>query len=321
MTDLLGHEEAWKTWRSALSGGRMHHGWILAGKRGLGKSTFALAAAAELVKEPGAPRIEPENHPDIITLSPLPANEDEAKKKEEGKPYATKRNISVDQVRQMQGRLFTRPTLGSKRAVIIDAADDMEKGAVNALLKSLEEPPVGTFFLLVTHQIGRLLPTIRSRCLIVRFPTLDDRNVGLALDWAMPHIDQAARTAAIAASGGSPGAALAYAEQDLGALHSIFQRLMRSGDPDFSLRAELGAAIGQRPDRERQLAAIETARMVLVGAMRDISARNRMPLIEAHEALVRLAGQAPTYNFDPALLVMEIGGLLANLGRTREGAE
>jgi hypothetical protein len=59
--------------------------------------------------------------------------------------------------------------LGSRRAIIIDPADDLETSAVNALLKSLEEPPAGTYFLLVTHRLGRLLPTIRSRCRILRF--------------------------------------------------------------------------------------------------------------------------------------------------------
>jgi DNA polymerase-3 subunit delta' len=321
MSDLSGHEEPWRAWRAAMAGERMHHGWILAGKRGLGKASFALAAAAELVAEPGTHQPPPETHPDIFVLSPLPANDDEARKRDEGKPYTTKRNISVDQIRQMQARLFTRPTLGARRAVIIDSADDLEKGAVNALLKSLEEPPVGTFFLLVAHRLGRLLPTVRSRCLIVRFPELGEAEVGHALDHALPHLDSESRRAAIAAAGGSPGAAFDFAEQDLGKLHPLFERLLREGDPDFALRSALGAAIGQRPDRERLLAAIEAARMVMAGALRDHSGAARMHLIDAHEALVRLAAQAPTHNYDPALLVMEIGGLLANVARTREGAE
>lgn len=321
MTTLIGHEKPWQIWHSARAGGRMHHGWIFAGKRGLGKASFAMEAASDLVSEPGAPRVPAQSHPDIIVLSPLPANEDEAKKKEEGKPYTTKRNITVEQIRQMQGRLFTRPTLGTRRAVIIDAADDMEKGAVNALLKSLEEPPVGTFFLLVTHQIGRLLPTVRSRCLVVRFSPLPPADVGRALDQAVPGLDPATRSAAIAASGGSPGAAIASSEQDLGTLHPVFERLLRHGDPDFALRGELTAAIGQRPDRERLMAAVETARMVLVNALQEVSGPARLRLIDAYGDLVRLAAQVPTYNFDPGLLVMEIGGLLANVGRTREGAD
>jgi len=306
---MVGHEEPWRTWRTAMAGHRMHHAWLLAGREGLGKAGFARMAAAELVAERGIPQPPPDSHPDILTLSPLPANDDEAKKKADGKPYLTKRNISVDQVREMQRRLVTRPTLGARRAVIIDAADQLEKSAVNALLKSLEEPPQGTFFLLVVHGLGRLLPTIRSRCLVMQ-----------AVDAAMPGLDSATRAAAIAVAGGSPGAAIAFAEQDLGKVHGLFRKLVAQGDADFALRGALSGAMGQRPDRERQLAAIECARMVLVDHMHEVDDAYRLRIADTHAALVRLAGQAPTYNFDPALLMMEIGGLLASVARTREGA-
>ena len=79
---FAGHEEAWREWRDALTGTRMHHGWILAGRKGLGKAGFALAAARELVAEPGIPQ-PPGEHPDVIVLSHLPASaDDEAKKAE-----------------------------------------------------------------------------------------------------------------------------------------------------------------------------------------------------------------------------------------------
>merc|ERR1739841_405832 len=104
----------------------------------------------------------------------------------------------------MQRRLNTRPTLGARRAIIIDAADQLEKNAVNALLKSLEEPPEGTFFLLVVNALGRILPTVRSRCLVVRFSSLSESNVARALDDAEPHLDADTRQAALAVAGGSP---------------------------------------------------------------------------------------------------------------------
>ena len=194
---LIGHDEAWAVWRAAQAGQRMHHGWILAGREGLGKASFARAAAAELVAEQGVPQPASEMHPDIHVLEPLPSNDDEAKKRDEGKAYTRKRNISVEQIRGVQRRLVTRPTLGARRVVIIDAADDLEKGAVNALLKSLEEPPVGTFFLLVTHKIGRLLPTVRSRCTVLRFQPLEPDDMARALTQAAPELGGAALEAAI----------------------------------------------------------------------------------------------------------------------------
>ena len=78
--NLLGHDAAWHEWRDAMGGARMHHGWILAGRRGLGKMHFAMAAARELVAEPGIPQPEGD-HPDIIVLSHLPKDEKEEKKR------------------------------------------------------------------------------------------------------------------------------------------------------------------------------------------------------------------------------------------------
>ena len=315
---LIGHQEPWHEWRAALHSGRMHHAWLLAGKQGVGKASFALAAARELVAEPGLP--QPVLHPDILILDHLPSNDDEQKKKDEGKPYAIKRNISVDQIRQIQHRLTTRPTLGSRRAIIINPADDMEKGAVNALLKSLEEPPIGSFFLLVAHRPGRLLPTIRSRCRTLRFPALTDAQVDTVLARHAPQATAATRAAAVAAADGSPGAALGFVEQDLGALHDLMDRLVSEGDDQFALRGALAGEIGARPDRERLLATLDLARAVLAARVAHAPAAQRIRIIEAHAALATLTAQAPTYNYDPGLLAMEIGGLLASAAMPREAA-
>ncbi len=312
----VGHDDAWRVWRAASAGQRMHHGWMLVGREGLGKAEFARAAAAELVAEPGVAQPPADRHPDILWLSPLPATDDDVKKRDDGRPYAVKRNISVEQVRAMQRRLITRPTLGIRRAVIIDAADALEKSAANALLKSLEEPPVGTFFLLVVHQLGRLLPTIRSRCQIVRFHPLDNGQLGQALDAGAPGLDPLTREAAIAVGAGSPGVALAFAEQDLGRAWQIMQQIVMQGDGDMVLRTELTAAIGLRPDRERQMAALTAARLTLVDAMAQIPQAQYAALADAHAGLVTLAREAPIYNYDAGLLMLEIGSLLAQAART-----
>jgi DNA polymerase-3 subunit delta' len=315
--NLVSHDGAWREWRAALASARMHHAWILAGSKGLGKAAFARAAARELVAEPGVH--QPEGaHPDVILLDPLPANDEEEKRRDEGKPYQTKRNISVDQIRRMQARLVTRPTLGSRRAVIIDPADDLEKSSVNALLKSLEEPPRGTFFLLVTHRPGRLLATVRSRCRVLRFAPLGNAEIDAILRDQAPSADAATRAAAIAAAEGSPGAALAFVGQDLGPLHTLMQKIMRGGDAGFALRGQLADEVGARPDRERLLAALDLARATLAEDLASASREQQLRLIEAHGAVTRLAAQAPTYNFDAGLLIMEIGGLLASAALPRE---
>jgi DNA polymerase-3 subunit delta' len=214
----------------------------------------------------------------------------------------------------------TRPTLGSRRAVIIDPADDLEKSSVNALLKSLEEPPVGTFFFLVAHRPGRLLATVRSRCRMLRFAPLDAAEIDSILREQAPSADAATRAAAIAAAEGSPGAALAFVGQDLGPLHRLMQKIMREGDAGFALRGALADEVGARPDRERLLAALDLARATLAEDLAGAPRERQLRLIEAHGAVTRLAAQAPTYNFDAGLLIMEIGGLLASAALPREAA-
>ncbi|MGF7152898.1 DNA polymerase III subunit delta' [Novosphingobium gossypii] len=313
----LGQDAAWNEWLAAIASERMHHAWLLSGAKGLGKRAFARSAAAALV---GAAGVDVDSHPDIHILDHLPSNDDEAKKKAEGKPYQTKRNITVDQVRGIIRRLATKPTLGDRRAIVVDPADDMEKGAVNALLKVLEEPPAGTYFLLVTHQPGRLLPTVRSRCRILRFAPLDAAQLDAVIQRDAPEADAAARAAAIAAAQGSPGIALDIVEHDLGAIHALMMRILQHGDPDFGLRGRLADAMGARPARERQLAAVELARAVLVYELRDASRQRQLAIIAAYGTLTRLSAQAPTYNFDAGLLIMEIGGLLASAAMPREAA-
>ena len=320
MTELVGHDAAWREFRAALQSPRMHHAWMLTGLKGLGKGSFARAAAAELVAEPGIPQPPVEAHPDILIPEHPPENKDEAKKREDGGDYRRKRAIPIEEIRTLIQRLHTRPTLGARRAVIIDPADDLERNAANALLKALEEPPVGTYFLLVTHRPGRLLPTIRSRCRILRFNPLDTPTMASVLQQVASEADGAARAAAIAAAEGSPGAALNFVDQDLGKLYQIMLRLIAEGDEHFALRGALADEIGLRPDRERQQAAVDLARAVVVGELGKGNAARNQAVIRVHGDLVRLSAQLPTYNFDPALVVMEIGALLAPLALPREAA-
>lgn len=310
------HAAQWREWRAAIGSPRMHHAWILAGRRGLGKHDFALAAARQIVAI-GRETPVAENDPDIHLLTHLPKDDKEAKKAEKGEPFETKRNIAIEQIRGMQARLNTRPTLGPRRAIIINPADDLERNAANALLKSLEEPPAGTFFLLVTHRPGLLLPTIRSRARILRFNPLPSGDVEKALRAANDMADPADIALAARASGGAPGAGLAFLAQELGPAEALMRRIATEGDPDFVLRGKLGEEIGARPDRARLSATLDLARTVLAQKLENPDTLDIPALVDAHSRLVTISGQAKSYNFDPGFLAMEIGTLLASAAPLR----
>jgi DNA polymerase-3 subunit delta' len=153
---------------------------------------------------------------------------------------------------------------------------------------------------------------------VLRFPAVSDAEIDAVLRREAPEADAATRAAAIAASAGSPGAALDFV--GLGDLHAIMQQLVRFGEADVARRGKLAAAMGARPDRQRQLAAIDLARAVVAEAMHGVERPAIPALADAHEELSRLAAQAPTYNYDAGLLVMEIGSLLAALATSNAPA-
>jgi hypothetical protein len=167
---------------------------------------------------------------------------------------------------------------------------------------------------------GRLLATVRSRCLMLPFAPLGDEEIDTVLRRDAPDADAPARAAAIAAARGSPGAALEFVEQRLGPLQRLMQQLVRDGDWDFALRGALADEIGTRPDRERQMAVLDLARAMLAQEAASATRERQQRIIAAHSELARLTAQAPTFNFDAGLLIMEIGWLLASAALPREAA-
>src|SRR3569623_1812339 len=155
--------------------------------------------------------IDAGSHPDSKKLERLPKDE---KKPDQG----LSRSITVAQVSALEHILGVKPPYSGRRVVGIDSADDLERNGANALLKNLEETPAGTVFLLVSHSPGRVLPTIRSRCRLLRFEALGDDIMTSILRERLPKADDAEIAALVRAGEGSPGRALGYAGLALGAL-------------------------------------------------------------------------------------------------------
>lgn len=203
---ILGQERALKTLREAVSAERLHHAYIFEGPQGVGKSTVALQLAmrtncaeveAPCGKCPTCRQIVAGNHPDVIVLSPDP---------EKANPM-----ISVGQIRDVIRTASFHRYSAKRRFIIINPASAMADTAANALLKTLEEPPEHTGFILVTEHAADLLPTIISRCQRVRFGAVE---TGSLINWLASQDIPDTQTLANL-SLGCPGMAIALAQGDL----------------------------------------------------------------------------------------------------------
>ncbi|WP_432816771.1 DNA polymerase III subunit delta' [Sulfitobacter sp. JB4-11] len=217
---LIGQDSAEAAFLEAFNTGKLHHGWLLSGPRGVGKATLAWRIARFLLATPdpddgGMFAPEPARSLDISPDHPVArrvasGGEPGLKSVTRSVNPETKRlrqQIVVDDIRALNGFFQMSSADGGRRVVIIDAADDMNVNAANALLKMLEEPPARATLLLLSHQPSALLPTIRSRCRTLRLNTLGPDQMRAAL--AQSGVEITADADALAAlSGGSVGAAL-----------------------------------------------------------------------------------------------------------------
>ena len=151
----------------ALRAGRMHHAWLITGPEGVGKATLAYRFARRLLAgqpaeeslrldqaHPVFRRVAAASHADLLTVERV---YDDRRKR-------MKTQFAVDDIRRINGFMSLTPAEGGWRVAIIDGAEELNQASANALLKVLEEPPPGAILLLVCSAVGRLLPTIRSRC-------------------------------------------------------------------------------------------------------------------------------------------------------------
>ncbi|MBB5714688.1 DNA polymerase III subunit delta' [Sphingomonas aerophila] len=319
MTSLVGHAAAQAEFDAALAGGQVHHAWLLAGAEGVGKATFAREAALRLIGDDARSRalVEARSHPDyqVVTRevwdkSSPPRIVPYDQRKDDDAPA---RSIRIAQVRALRGQLATPPALSSRRAVIIDAIDDLEREGSNALLKSLEEPPQGTVFFLVSHAPGKLLPTIRSRCRLLRFSRLSDADVAKVLGTVLPGADSGEMQALVTASEGAPGRGVRYAGLDVAGLDRALDAIARSGDRDHRERLTLGRALAGKAAQPRYELFLDRAPALIAHAARERQGEALRVALDAYAAARDLSGAAIGLSLDPATTVFEMAGLVARL--------
>ena len=317
---LFGHDDAIGAFEEARRSGRMHHAWLLTGPQGVGKARFAALAARRLLADAAGPRIDapglgvPEEHPvaRLIAAGSHPDIRTLARLAREGSGELA-RNINVAQVRSLQGLFGVTPGLSPWRVVIIDAADDLERNAANALLKNLEEPPSDSLFLLVSHAPGRLLPTIRSRCRVLRFSSLGEADMAAALALALPDSGDVERETLARLGVGAPGRAMRFAGLEIAALDAALAGLAAEGDPDNARRSALARQLSGKAAQARYEMFLERAPSHIAAAAKQRSGAALAEALALWEKARGLAESAVRLSLDPQATVFELGGLLAGL--------
>ncbi|WP_337185326.1 DNA polymerase III subunit delta' [Phenylobacterium sp.] len=302
--DLEGQETAETAFEAARARGRLHHAWLLTGPEGVGKATFAYRAARRLLGAPPSPghgvlgadpghpvsrQVAARSHPDLLVLE---------REGPDGKP---RRVIPVDDARRLAEFFSKSPASAPHRVAIVDAADDLNVNAANAILKTLEEPPPRGVLLMTSHAPGRLLPTIRSRCRRLAFaaPGVDAATAFVSRRTGV-NPEEALRLAHMA--DGAPGRALALAASGALAMDDAAREIL-DGLPALDAPRVLAITDAFRGgEGPRQFALLFERLSTRVHALAASRAREGFGSLdrwaEAWETLQRLPREVEALNLD-----------------------
>lgn len=342
--ELIGQEAAEQAFLTSFGSGKLPHAWLLAGPQGVGKATFAYRIARALLAQdapvhggveltsldvspdhPVSHQIEGDGHPNLLVL----------KRSWDDKRKRLMSVLSVNEVRRVHGFYGLSAGRDTWRVTIIDTVDDMNTEAANALLKTLEEPPAGGLLLLVAHQLGRVLPTIRSRCRLLKMSPLDDAAVAeIVRRQVSPVPSEEDLQVIVRLARGSAGTALSLAlAGGAGVYRALLDVLVTCPKMDAGALAALQGQVTGAANEERFYLMFDmlvgfVERLVRVGAVRDAAAIDdalsvAMPdprerraaqrllhlplerLVDVWERLLRIRADSDTLYLDRKLAVAE----------------
>ena len=267
---IIGHEVLTSALTRSVGTGRLSHAWLITGSQGTGKSSMACLAAGWLLAEqqaastdllggplfdlnpndPGTNLVIKGSHPDLLIVRP--ALEDNKSGQ-----------IKIDQIRAVSTFMAKKPGRGGWRVAIVDSLDAVNRNGINALLKILEEPPEKALLFLVASKPGRLPPTIRSRCRLVRVPPLAFGDCRQILEGPFGELPETQLNDLAILCDGAPGLAAELAEcdavsgyqalcslladqkLDVAALESLCDKLGRGGAAGQKLRSGIAILIAR----------------------------------------------------------------------------
>lgn len=240
--DLIGHQAAEKRFIDARSSGRLHHAWLITGPPGVGKATLAYRMTRSLLggrslledsldipsSDPVSQRIESLGHGDFFLM----------RRPYDHKSKKLRAEIPVNETRRLRDFFAHKSSEDGWRVCLVDSMDVMNRNAENGILKTLEEPPEKSVIILLSSVPGRLLPTIRSRCILLPLQGVDGGEIR---NWLAPKVEQpdSLIDAAVKLSRGGPGKAIALCQNADMVLKPLSQFLASLKSSDTRLDQKL----------------------------------------------------------------------------------
>ncbi len=308
---LVGHGGCEARFAEARAGGRLHHAWLVEGPSGIGKARLARRMAAAVLgagceagtldappDDPVVRKIAAGSHPDLRWVARVPD--------EKGK---LPQDIPVEAIRDLNGFFALKPALGGWRVGVVDALDELNLSGANALLKTLEEPGRNSLLILVSHGSVPVLPTIRSRCRVLRAGRLDPDETREVLGTISG--TGSADAAALGLANGRPGFGAALAgSSGLAALNAARVFLRALPAPADAALADL-LARGSADDAAFEAMATEFLAWISVKADGDPA------LARAWLDCSRLLAEARALNMDRGQAAAKLVSALQNAIKAR----
>lgn len=351
---LFGHESAERIFLEAFNSDRLHHAWLISGPKGVGKATLAWKFAEFLLTQPShdGPGLFgealPSDDPSSINVDPVDPEVQRieagghgglklVERSENEKTGKLRNDIVIDDIRSVINFFSQTSAEGGWRVTIIDAADEMNNNAANALLKVLEEPPEKSILFLVAHSPGKLLPTIKSRCRTLKLQPLASDSVQAVLAGRYPELSGDDLVALARLSEGAPGRAIELAEHgglDLyRQMAGLIAGLPRLNIPQVhTLAGQLGAAKADNQYRMflqlffgwmerliRQHASNSAAADIMAGESEQIARISAMAgvdrWLDLWEKMGELVNRADSVNLDRKQVIVSLMTSLAAVAR------